>query len=135
MKKITLVVMAVLFISLSVYGDEPIFKIDGGNAPFADYYGTVRSCYVNNQNCIILYFDTAISEDNLILAQSSYNKDLTHKEAALFKISTNPDFAKYLYATMLAAQTTGKKVFIQMRGVSTGVHSGYPLIDRIWLND
>ncbi len=135
MKKITLVVMAVLFISLSVYGNEPTFNINGGNTPFAEYYGTVKSCYVNNHDEIILYFDTAISEDNLTLAQSSYSENLTQRYAALFQISTNPDFAKYLYATMLTAQTTGKKIHIQMRGVSTGVHSGYPLIDRIWLQD
>jgi hypothetical protein len=46
-----------------------------------------------------------------------------------YYVSTDPDFAKMLYSTLLTAQAQGKNIDITAKSVN----NGYLMIDRIWL--
>lgn len=74
---------------------------------------------------ILIYFDQPISLSEPSKAGLSINET----SAAAYRVSDNPEFAKLFYSTALAAQTTKRKVTIQMRGTI----NGYLKFDRIWL--
>jgi hypothetical protein len=46
-------------------------------------------------------------------------------------MSDNPDYAKAMYATLLAAQARGATIEIQMWGAL----AGYMKLDRVWINE
>ena len=56
--------------------------------------------------------------------------NMGHNQAAAVDLNANPEFAKLLYSSALAAQAAGRSILIQMRG-NVG---GYLKIDRIWLS-
>ncbi len=102
MKKILIGILFCFLLSLSLYATEPEFIVESNsNHSFGRYYGTVKRTYVNKDNMILLYYDTHISDDTLNLAQQNHDTNLTRKDAAAFNIDENPQFAKFLYATLL----------------------------------
>lgn len=96
-----------------------------GSGGYCRYTGKVERIYVNSGNLILLYFDSRVPLD----VPASIGFNATQNAAASFNIDANPEFAKLLYSTALAAQASGRVVTIQMNGVQ----SGYLKIDRIWL--
>jgi hypothetical protein len=115
----------VLFvISVPLFASTPTcHEYPGGN--YCVYSGVVQSIYVNASNTILLYFDNAVD----VSIPQSFGINVTRGNAAAIAIGDNPEFAKFFYSTALAAQASGRKVTIQMRGVT----SGYLKADRIWL--
>jgi hypothetical protein len=132
MKKILfLTVLSAMLLSGGIlFAGEPTFQYSGDEC-YGSYTGKVAYAYVNKHNWFLLYFDTSISASTLTYAQTHFDSNITNRGAAIFLMNENPEFAKYLYATMLTAKATGKTVTIQMRGV----YGGYAKIDRIWLGD
>ena len=97
--------------------------VSGG---YCQYSGTVKQIYVNNGNRILLYFDTPL---DLSQPANVGISGITRHTAASIIIDENPEFAKFFYSSALAAQASGRRIIVQMRGNS----SGYLKIDRIWV--
>ncbi len=95
----------------------------GGN--YCKYTGLVEKVYVNSGNLILMYFENPIDSS----IPSSFGLDTVYHGAGAVSINDNNEFAQYFYSTVLAAQASGRKVTIQMRGT----RSGYLKIDRVWL--
>jgi len=93
---------------------------------YCQYRGTVKQIYVNNGNRILLYFDTPL---DLSQPANVGISGITRHTAASVVIDDNPEFAKFFYSSALAAQASGRRIIVQMRGNS----SGYLKIDRIWV--
>jgi hypothetical protein len=83
--------------------------------------------YINAYKQIILYFDAPL---NIPDATNVGLAGVTVNNAALYNTTTDPDFAKSLFAAMLAAQARGSTISVQMMSVS----GGYLVIDRIWVD-
>ena len=126
MIKKTFGAVVLFLLSCVLFADAPTFGHDG-RTNFVGYTGTVRRIYVNDGNVILIYFDTVFNTDTA--ADNGF--DVITGQAAGYDISANPEFARYLYATALTAQSLGKRITMQMRGT---VH-GYVKIDRIWLSE
>jgi len=95
---------------------------------YCQYTGKVSQAYVNSNGEILMYFDTAMPAN----APSSVGiSGVTALTATLFRTSQNPDYAKMLYSSLLAAQARGATVIVQM----WGVEGGYMKLDRIWVNE
>jgi len=95
---------------------------------YCQYTGHASQVYVNSNGEIILYFDTPMAGS----APSSVGiAGVTVFGATLFRTSQNPDYAKMLYASLLAAQARGATITVQM----WGVENGYMKLDRIWVNE
>ena len=95
---------------------------------YCQYTGRVSRVYVNSSNQIILYFDAAMSPT----APSSVGiSGVSVFDSGIYNITDNPDYAKMLYASLLAAQARGAIVDIQLWGTSVG----YMKLDRIWVNE
>ncbi|MFA0813455.1 hypothetical protein [Microbulbifer epialgicus] len=96
-----------------------------GSDAYCQYVGKVERVYVNNDNLILLYFDTPVP----LSVPASIGLSVGSGFAAAVDADENPEFAKMLYSTALTAQASGRSVTIQMRGIQ----NGYLKIDRIWL--
>lgn len=123
MKKFVLVVLILVGgIGANVNASQPVcYSSHGG---YCKYEGKVSKVYVNKHNQILMCFEQPIP-----LAEAEVaGYTISQGAAAIFKITENPDFAKMLYSTILAAKSQDRSVIIQMRGVT----SGYLTIDRIW---
>jgi hypothetical protein len=94
---------------------------------YCQYDGKVRIAYINAYNQIILYFDAAMPQT---APGSAGISGVSIFDSAVYPISENPDFAKALYASLLAAQARGALIQVQMMGTS----NGYMKMDRIWVH-
>jgi hypothetical protein len=94
---------------------------------YCEYTGKVYQVYVNSGGQIILYFDTPMTASQLASVGIS---GVSVLGAAMFNIAESPDYAKMLYASLLAAQARGSNVQVQLWGTT----SGYMKIDRIWVH-
>lgn len=120
-----LVVSLLLFTSVVISAAKPTCNSSHGG--YCQYNGKVRQIYVNKGNLILIYFDEAMDEGEWDKAGFSASQ----RTAAAIKIDDNPEFAKLFYSTALAAQSTGRSISFQMRGVSYG----FLMIDRVWLSE
>lgn len=118
-----LTLMFTLLLSSNVRAGAPTCHSASGG--YCQYSGIVKRIYINSGNIILIYFENAI---NISEAETA-GFTISNGAAAAFRVSNNPDFAKMFYSTALAAQASGRKVAIQMRGVE----SGYLAFDRVWL--
>ena len=120
------VILASLTTSSAIASAPGCYLFNGSG--YCQYTGKVLQAYVNSNGEIILYFDTAMPAS----APSSVGiAGVTVYNATLFRTSQNPDYAKMLYSSMLAAQARGAIVTVQM----WGVEGGYMKLDRIWVNE
>jgi hypothetical protein len=94
---------------------------------YCGYKGKVKRVYVNTANEILMYFEQPIALADAEVAGYTISKGA----AGVYKITDNPDFAKMLYSTLLAATSQDRVVSVQMRGVT----NGYLTIDRIWFGE
>jgi hypothetical protein len=95
---------------------------------YCQYDGRVREAYINSSNQIILYFDTPV---NPASAAAVGLGGVTVDSAAIYNMQNNPDFGRALFAAMLAAQSRGATVSVQMHSV----YGGYLVMDRIWVRE
>lgn len=93
---------------------------------YCAYVGTVKSLYINSGNQILMYFDTPMDPSTPTSVGIS---GVSNHTATAFYLPDNTEYGKLLYATLLAAQSRGATVSIQMRGT----YNGYLVVDRIWL--
>lgn len=122
--KISLLTLCLLVTTLS-FASQPICHSASGG--YCSYSGFVSRIYVNKFNDILVYFDTPMESG----AADTAGYTVNNHNAAILNIDENPEFAKLFYSTALAAQSTKRKISIQMRGV----RSGYLKIDRVWLGE
>jgi len=95
---------------------------------YCQYTGRAREVYINSNGEIILYFDTAMPAS----APSSVGiAGVSVLNAALYRLSDNPDYGKLLYASLLSAQARGATIQVQLWGVT----GGYMRLDRIWVQE
>lgn len=94
---------------------------------YCDYTGTVAQVYSNANGTILLYFDAPFDPS---VPASVGLAGVSFANAAIYMMSSNPQFAQMLYATLLAAQAEGKVVTVQM----SAVYNGYLEMDRVWLS-
>jgi hypothetical protein len=122
-----LAIIASLVMSSSASAAAPgCYAFNG--AGYCQYTGRAYQVYVNSNGEIILYFDTAMPAS----APSSVGiAGVSVFGATLFRTSTNPDYAKMLYASLLSAQARGATITVQM----WGVENGYMKLDRVWVNE
>ncbi|WP_299004916.1 hypothetical protein [uncultured Shewanella sp.] len=117
-------IILLTMLNLNALAAEP--TCHSGNPPYCKYIGKVNRIYVNADNLMLLYFDTDLPSE--VADSAGYN--VSKYSAAAFSVDQNPEFAKMLYSTALAAQASNRDVTIQMRGSTWG----YLKIDRIWLD-
>jgi hypothetical protein len=95
---------------------------------YCQYTGRAYQVYINSNGEIILYFDTPMPAD----APTSVGiTGVSVLNAALFRLSDNPDYGRALYASLLSAQARGATITVQL----WGVNGGYMKLDRIWVNE
>lgn len=94
--------------------------------PYCKYRGLVSRSYVSQGGAVLMHFDTAFAS-----AAEVTIPNVTMLNACVVLVEQNQDFAKMFYASALMAQASGKTVTVQMRGSA----DGYPLCDRIWVNN
>jgi predicted membrane-bound mannosyltransferase len=94
--------------------------------PYCQYRGLVSRSYVSQGGAVLMHFDTAFAS-----AAEVTIPNVTVLNACLVQVDQNQNFAKMFYASALMAQASGKTVTVQMRGSA----DGYPLCDRIWVNN
>ena len=93
---------------------------------YCQYTGRASQVYVNSNGEIILYFDTPMAAS----APASVGiTGVSVLNAALYRLSDNPDYAKLLYASLLSAQVRGATIQVQLWGVI----GGYMKLDRVWV--
>lgn len=98
------------------------------SGPYCKYSGKVKTAYINESNVILLYFDTQL---DLALPANVGISGITSTAAAAYPLAGNPDFGRMLYSTLLAAQSRGATIVVQMRNR----FGGYLRIDRIWIHE
>ena len=118
-------IAVVSLVPVFAWAAKPVCYTHNGT-PYCKYTGKVAKSYVNSDNNIILYFDTAFGSTSEINIPG-----VTVTNACLVPGSSGMDFAKMFYASMLTAQATGRNVTLQMWGNA----SGYPRCDRVWVED
>jgi hypothetical protein len=123
MKKLFLI-LVLSFWGSSLLAATPTCRTSGENG-LCEYIGQVRQLYINENGLILLYFDSAVPGS----VASGVGLTITDGGAASYNLNDNPEFAKLLYSTALAAQSQGKDVRIFM----TDVYSNRLRIDRIWI--
>jgi hypothetical protein len=94
--------------------------------PYCSYTGKVQNSYVNASKMVIMYFDSAFGSTSEVNIPG-----VTVLNACTVLGASNLDFAKMFYASMLMAHASGKSVSVQMFGSS----SGFPICDRIWVEN
>jgi hypothetical protein len=95
---------------------------------YCQYVGRVSRLYVNSGGEILLYFDTAMPST---AASSVGIGGVSNFTATIYRMADNPDYAKAMYASLLAAQARGATVEVQM----WGTYAGYMKLDRIWVQE
>lgn len=98
------------------------------SGPYCQYVGTVEQAYVNDGGLILLYFDAPMQPG---APDAVGITGVTSTSAAAYLMQNNQEFAKLLYASLLAAQARGATIIVQLRGR----YGGYLMIDRIWVRD
>jgi hypothetical protein len=98
-----------------------------GTLRYCQYDGRVSRAYVNAYDQIIVYFDTDFGVS--VPAQVGFS--VSAANAATVSTVAKPDFAKMLYASVLAAQAQDKTITLQMYEVANGLL----VADRIWVNN
>ncbi len=121
----TIIASILLLVTFNVFAAAPTCQLTSSGSPYCQYNGKVNKIYINNNNLILLYFDTNLNLENA----ESVGYVPTNLTATAFYVSENPEFAKLFYSTALTAQASNRSVTIQMRGTT----SGYLKFDRIWL--
>lgn len=124
----TILLIALLMFSNQVSAGAPTCQVTSSGSPYCSYNGKVDKLYVNNQNLILMYFDTPLDLEE---PSSVGIEGVSDRNNAVVRISDNPTFADYFYSTALAAFSSNKTVSIQMREVS----SGRLVVDRIWITN
>ena len=105
--------------------DAPTCQTYNGQG-YCEYTGRVQAAYVNSSGDILLYFDTAMPPT----APASVGiGGVSTFGATIYRIADSPDYAKAMYATLLAAQSRGARVRAQM----WGTYAGYLKLDRVWV--
>lgn len=122
--KVKYISFLLVFISINVFAAKPGCSLHNGSYYF-HYKGPVKTIYANESNLILIYFEAPMSVEEV----ASCGLTVSSGAAGSYAIDDNPEYAKLLYSTALAAQASGRDVSIQMRAV----RSGYLKIDRIWL--
>ena len=118
------VILLLTLASGNAYSASPVCHTHpSGN--YCSYTGLVNKIYINKDGVILLYFDTPID----VGAANSFDMNITNGGATAYRLNDNPEFAKLLYSTALAAQATNRPVSLQMRGN----YGAYLKFDRIWL--
>jgi hypothetical protein len=93
---------------------------------YCQYTGRAYQVYINSGGEILLYFDTVMPST----APSSVGiAGVSNFGATIYRMADNPDYAKALYASLLAAQARGATIQVQM----WGTYAGYMKLDRIWV--
>lgn len=118
---ITCFVITSIFSGAALAAKPGCSSEDGG---YCSYTGKVKRVYITSRGFILMYFEERLDP----AAAQSAGYTITNDFAASYKVSEDPDFAKMLYSTLLAATSQDRKVSIQMRGT----YWGYMKIDRIW---
>lgn len=115
----------------SAHASAPVCYSTGGNnnGPYCQYSGKVSQVYANNYGEILMYFDTPVDLGHVTAAGIG---GVSTGQAARYAWTTNSDFAKMLYSSLLAAQARGANVYVQMHGQGS---AGYLMIDRIWVQE
>ncbi|WP_105900741.1 hypothetical protein [Vibrio gangliei] len=121
-----IIMLIIITISLSIKSFAANLACSDNLGGFCTYTGKIERVYVNDNNLILIYFESPLSSSEV----SKSGLNVTKYEAAAYKLTDNPDFAKLFYSTALTAQSTQKTISIQMYDVL----SGYLKFDRIWLN-
>lgn len=120
-----LAILIALGASSTASAAAPVCAVYNGQG-YCEYNGRVAQAYINAYNQILLYFDAPVSPASLsaagITGVSSYG-------AAIYRVTDNPEYARALYATLLAAQARGATISVQL----WGTHDGYLKMDRIWI--
>lgn len=98
-------------------------KVNNGSS-YCNFVGKIKHVYVNEANLILIYFDEGIETSEL----ASFGFNASNGQAAAYAMQDNMEFAKMLYATVLAAYAANKTVQIQMHETRLG----YMKADRIW---
>jgi hypothetical protein len=109
------------------YAAAPNCAVFNGQG-YCQYNGRVAQAYINSSNMILLVFDTPAVPASVSAVGITGVSDYS---AAAFHILENPDYAKALYATLLAAQARGATISVQL----WGTYAGYLKMDRIWINE
>ena len=123
--------LAILLVGTSVLptavlAGAPTCHVDASGVPYCSYSGRVARAYINENNYVLLYFDTAM---DLSEPASVGIDNITSATAAAYLLTDNPEFGKALYASLLAAQARGATITVNMNNRV----SGYLRIDRIWV--
>jgi hypothetical protein len=117
-------VAIILCFAATAQASAPTCSTSGGQG-YCQYSGPISAAYVNSSGQILVYFDTPL---DLSLPASVGIGGVTIGAACIYPIASNPDYAKMLYASVLAAQARGATVTMQL----WGANSGYLICDRIW---
>ena len=124
--RIAISVLAALCIHGKAVAGSTSCSTTTSGTPYCSYTGKVVQAYVNDSNLVILYLDTNFTQTQLTAVGIT---GVTNLSSVARQISTDPEFSKMLYATMLAAKVSDSTVTVQMKGV----YNGYLEIDKIWL--
>jgi hypothetical protein len=95
---------------------------------YCQYNGKATRIYINSGGEILLYFDTVMPAG---APSSAGISGVSNFSATIFPMAQSPDYAKAMYATLLAAQARGATIEVQM----WGTHGGYMKLDRVWINE
>lgn len=115
------------FASSTASASAPVCYTYNGSG-YCQYTGKVRLAYINSGGQILMYFDTDMPAN----APSSVGiSGVSSFSATSYLMSENPDYAKAMYATLLAAQARGATVEVQM----WGTYGGYMKLDRVWIHE
>ena len=117
-----IIVGILLLVSLDVFSAAPSCH---SNPTYCQYTGKVSKIYTNNAGQILIYFDTSLN----IPDAEAVGLSPSNGGAAVYPVSENPDFARMLYSTALAAQASKRNITI----MTPSTYIGYLKIDRIWL--
>lgn len=130
-KKARYAAMALMFAAClhgnPAFAAAPTCQLFNG-AGYCQYTGRAYQVYINSGGEILLYFDTAMAAN----APSSVGiSGVSNFSATIYRMADNPDYAKAMYATLLAAQARGATIQVQM----WGTYAGYMKLDRVWISE
>ncbi|SIO20894.1 hypothetical protein SAMN02745824_3359 [Parasphingorhabdus marina DSM 22363] len=97
-----------------------------GAGAYCQYTGKVARAYINDGNLILMYFEQPI---NTNLPAAVGITGITQAAAGAYYTPNNPEFAEYLYSTIVTALAADKTVSLQFKAAQ----SGYLRINKIWL--
>jgi hypothetical protein len=113
--------------STDASADAPTCDTYNGQG-YCQYLGRVKELYLNSGGEILMYFDTPMPST----APTSVGiSGVSNHSATIYRLSDSPDYAKAMYASLLATQARGGRVLVQM----WGTYAGYMKLDRIWVQE